>query len=168
VSFLHRFGSSLNPHYHFNLCVVDGLFERIDSDPENPDPETKTGSLRFHQAIGRTPALLDRLQHTVRSRVLRHFRRHGLLEPHDADDMLTWDHGGGFSLDASVRIEANDPAGRTALRLSALEFLDRLANLLPPPRIHRHRYHGVFAPNAPLRPLISPLPLPPLQVGRLR
>ena len=48
-----------------------------------------------------------------------------------------------------------DPAGRTALRLSALEFLDRLANILPPPRIHRHRYHGVFAPNAPLRPLVT-------------
>ena len=48
-----------------------------------------------------------------------------------------------------------DPAGRTALRLSALEFLDRLAKILPPPRIHRHRYHGVFAPNAPLRPLVT-------------
>jgi len=48
-----------------------------------------------------------------------------------------------------------DPAGRTALRLSALEFLDRLATILPPPRIHRHRYHGVFAPNAPLRPLVT-------------
>jgi hypothetical protein len=33
--------------------------------------------------------------------------------------------------------------------------LDRLANILPPPRIHRHRYHGVFAPNAPLRPLVT-------------
>ena len=108
--------------------------------------------------------------------------------------MLGWDHGGGFSLDASVRIEATDRAGlerlirycarppfalerlhlvgdrsdqilyllpgpdlagRTALRLSALEFLDRLATILPPPRIHRHRYHGVFAPNAPLRPLVT-------------
>jgi hypothetical protein len=48
-----------------------------------------------------------------------------------------------------------DLAGRTALRLSALEFLDRLAKILPPPRIHRHRYHGVFAPNAPLRPLVT-------------
>ena len=37
----------------------------------------------------------------------------------------------------------------TALGLSALEFLDRLAKILPPPRIHRHRYHGVFAPNGP-------------------
>lgn len=48
-----------------------------------------------------------------------------------------------------------DLAGRTALRLSALEFLDRLATILPPPRIHRHSYHGVFAPNAPLRPLVT-------------
>ena len=48
-----------------------------------------------------------------------------------------------------------DPAGRTALRLSALELLDRLAKILPPPRLHRHRYHGVFAPNAPLRPLVT-------------
>lgn len=48
-----------------------------------------------------------------------------------------------------------DPAGRTALRLSALEFLDRFATIFPPPRIHRHRYHGVFTPNAPLRPLVT-------------
>jgi hypothetical protein len=26
-------------------------------------------------------------------------------------------------------------------------FLDRLADVVPPPRKHRHRYHGVFAPN---------------------
>lgn len=25
---------------------------------------------------------------------------------HEAEDMLGWEHGGGFSLDASVRIEA--------------------------------------------------------------
>ena len=190
VSFLHRFGSSLNPHFHFHLVVVDGLFEKVEGD-EGQDPQPR---LRFHEATDLTPQLLERLQHTVRSRVLRHFRRHGLLEPHEAEDMLSWDHGGGFSLNASVRIEATDreglerlirycarppfalerlhlvggrsdqilyilpkpdPAGRTALRLTALEFLDRLATILPPPRIHRHRYHGVFAPNAPLRPLVT-------------
>ena len=193
VSFLHRFGSSLNPHPHFHLCVVDGLFERIEGEA-NQDPSSLTDELRFHEATALTQELLEHLQHTVRRRVLRHFRRHGLLEPHDAEDMLGWDHGGGFSLDASVRIEATDreglerlirycargpfalerlhlvgdrsdqilyllpkpdPAGRTALRFSALEFLDRLATILPPPRIHRHRYHGVFAPNAPLRPLVT-------------
>ena len=193
VSFLHRFGSSLNPHFHFHVCVVDGLFEQIagDTDQNSAHPEPR---LRFHEATALTPRLLERLQCAVRSRVLRHYRRHDLLEPHEAQDMLTWDHGGGFSLDGSVRIEATDReglerlirycarppfalerlhlvddrsdqilyilpkpdlTGRTALRLSALELLDRLAKILPPPRIHRHRYHGVFAPNAPLRPLVT-------------
>ncbi|MBP8284735.1 MAG: transposase, partial [Chromatiaceae bacterium] len=41
--------------------------------------------------------------------------------------------------------------GRTALSLTPLEFIDHLAALIPPRRLHRHRYHGVLAPNAPLR-----------------
>ncbi len=161
----------------------------MDQGPAHPESR-----LRFHEANGLTREVLERLQHTIRSRVLRHFRRHGLREPHEGRDMLDWEHGGGFGLGASVRIEATDraglerllrycarppfaldrlhlvvgrsdqilyllprpdPAGRTALRLSALEFLDRLATILLPPRIHRHRYHGVFAPNAPLMPLVT-------------
>jgi len=41
--------------------------------------------------------------------------------------------------------------GTTALALTPLELIDHLAALIPPPRRHRHRYHGVLAPNAPLR-----------------
>ena len=41
--------------------------------------------------------------------------------------------------------------GRTAIRVSPLELLDRLARLIPPPRVHRQRDHGVFAPNATWR-----------------
>jgi hypothetical protein len=41
--------------------------------------------------------------------------------------------------------------GRTAIRLNPLELLERLARLIPPPRVHRHRYHGVFAPSAKWR-----------------
>jgi len=41
--------------------------------------------------------------------------------------------------------------GTTALTLTPLELIDQLAALIPPPRRHRHRYHGVLAPNAPLR-----------------
>jgi hypothetical protein len=43
------------------------------------------------------------------------------------------------------------PDGRTLLALSPLEFLETLSRLIPPPRVHRHRYHGVLAPNARLR-----------------
>jgi len=37
------------------------------------------------------------------------------------------------------------------LRLSASEFLDRVAALIPPPRKHLHRYFGVLAPHSPWR-----------------
>jgi hypothetical protein len=43
------------------------------------------------------------------------------------------------------------PDGKTQLRLTPLELLDRLAALIPPPRVHRRSSHGVLAPNAPWR-----------------
>jgi hypothetical protein len=45
--------------------------------------------------------------------------------------------------------------GQTALYLRPLAFLDCIAALVPPPRKHRHRYHGVLAPNSPLRPAVT-------------
>jgi hypothetical protein len=118
----------------------------------------------------------------------------GLLTGDDARDMAQWEHGGGFSMDGSVRIEAADRAGRERLPrycarppfaldrlhevdaerlrydhakpgpggnrplvLTPLELLDRLAALVPPPRLHRHRYFGVLAPNAPLRTAVTAL-----------
>jgi hypothetical protein len=30
VAFIHRFGSSLNGHVHFHVCVVNGVFEEVD------------------------------------------------------------------------------------------------------------------------------------------
>ena len=41
--------------------------------------------------------------------------------------------------------------GRTELILTPLELLDRLSKLITPPRVHKHRYCGVLAPNAKLR-----------------
>jgi len=40
------------------------------------------------------------------------------------------------------------PDGCTELVLTPLELLERLAALIPPPRVHRHRYKGVLAPNS--------------------
>jgi hypothetical protein len=161
------------------------------------------GQVEFAEAAAPTPEDIAAVQHQVRRRVLRWFARAGHLDAADARDMASWDHGGGFSLDASVRIEGPDrsglerllrycarppfalerleqtsheqlvyrfdkplPDGRTQLRLTPLELIERLAALIPPPRIHRHRYHGVLAPNAPLRAQVTalarqaPAPLP--------
>ena len=94
ISFLHRFGSFLNAHFHFHVCVIDGVFG-----------EDAEGSVQFHEATHLSASDWDQLQHTVRYRVLRYFHRHGLLERHVTDDMLTWQASGGFSIDASVHVK---------------------------------------------------------------
>jgi len=43
------------------------------------------------------------------------------------------------------------------VELAAFEFLDRLSDLVPPPRRLRHRYHGVLAPNHKLRRAVTAL-----------
>jgi hypothetical protein len=50
--------------------------------------------------------------------------------------------------------------GRTALAFTPLDFLRRLAALIPPLRSHLTRYHGVFAPNHHLRAAIVPSAAP--------
>ena len=122
------------------------------------------------------------------------------LRPVEAKDMAAYAHGGGFSVDAGVRIEAADRAGLERLLrycarppfamdrlkqrgadlvygcgkghteplqsdkyagelvLTPLELINRIAQLVPPPRTHRHRYYGVLAPNSPPA---KPKPRPP-------
>ena len=54
--------------------------------------------------------------------------------------------------------------GTTHLVMSPLEFMQRLAALVPRPRLHLIRFHGVLAPNARLRALVVPQePEPPAQ-----
>ena len=48
--------------------------------------------------------------------------------------------------------------GTTHLRMSPLEFMQPLAALVPRPRLHLIRFHGVLAPNAGLRAAIVPGP----------
>jgi Putative transposase len=41
--------------------------------------------------------------------------------------------------------------------MEPLEFMERLAALVPRPRLHLIRFHGVLAPNAKLRSKSFPL-----------
>ena len=213
ISFLHRFGSALNHHVHLHACVTDGVFVPAAAEAGCDAPPA------FLPARPITQADLAALTERVRRRVIRWFRRAGLIDAAAAADMLAWENSG-FSVDASVRITLIDrdvpsyfqslehllrycarppfalerlsvirsPDGRIAriryalprhkaanwvgpgrgrkstrpgangvVELTPFEFLDRLADLVPPPRKHRHRYHGVFAPNHKLRPAVTSL-----------
>jgi hypothetical protein len=46
--------------------------------------------------------------------------------------------------------------GTTHIVLEPLDFIARLAALVPPPRVHLRRFHGVFAAHAALRVAITP------------
>ena len=45
--------------------------------------------------------------------------------------------------------------GRTHRIMTPMEFMARLAALIPPPRIPLVRYHGVFASRSSWRPLVT-------------
>jgi len=59
------------------------LQRREDTDQNPADPRSR---LCFHEATALTCRLLEGLQRTMRIRLLRHLRRHGLLEPLDAQE----------------------------------------------------------------------------------
>jgi hypothetical protein len=100
VSFVQRFGSALNAHTHLHCCVTDGVFS-VDA----------AGSLRFHPAVDLDAAAVSAVQRRIRTRVLRIAVRQDTLTPDVASDLARWGHGGGFSLHAAVRLEAEDRAG---------------------------------------------------------
>jgi hypothetical protein len=61
VSLLHRFGSSLNPHVHIHIVILDGLFAEDDD-----------GSIRFHPASDHASVRIAGGDHAGRERLLRY------------------------------------------------------------------------------------------------
>ena len=55
--------------------------------------------------------------------------------------------------------------GATHIVLTPMEFMQRLAALVPRPRLHLIRFHGVLAPNAKLRSKVVPQPAPVKTAG---
>ena len=61
----------------------------------------------------------------------------------------------------SYRMKRPSSAGATTLEFTPVDFLRRVAALIPPPRVNLVRFFGVLAPNANLRSLVVPAPPPP-------
>ena len=117
--------------------MTDGVFSA------GPD-----GGAVFHPALDLDLADFQAVQAKMRRRGLRWLQRHGHLDSEAVHTLnaadLSADHAGGWSVDASVTIPCWDRQG-----------LDRLAQLVTPPRLHKHRYCGVLAPNAGLRKAVT-------------
>ena len=71
----------------------------------------------FIRQSGLDDAVFRQVQATVRRRILHLFVRRGLIDKADGDEMAAQKHDGGFSLDASIRIEADDRSGLERLMM---------------------------------------------------
>jgi hypothetical protein len=141
VTFVHRFGSALNANLHFHCAIIDGVFS------------AQREGVGFYEATALGQEDVAVVQRAVRQRVLRLFERRGPLAPETAAEMRQWDHGGGFSLDAAVRIEATDRKGlERLLRYCARPIFasERLLWVQPAER----RGPGRALPAAPRQRLI--------------
>jgi hypothetical protein len=147
VAFIHRFGSSLNTHVHFHVCVVDGVFEAL------PDGVT------FHAATGLDEAAFRSMPGCASQQLTAQGWSDccaTVRGPH-----LPWIASSSAALIWSTAVakghaeplQSDKYSGE--LVLTPLELIDRIAQLVSPPRTHRHRYYGALAPNSPLRSVVA-------------
>jgi len=75
-----------------------------------------------------------------------------VARPAVAEKRLTLQANG----DVIYKLKTKYADGTTHLRFSGVEFIEKLAALVPPPRIHLIRFFGVLAPNSKIRAEIVP------------
>ena len=138
IVFIRRFGSALNAHPHLHLVLIDGVIA------------AQGDSFSFHPAhLNQSDSKV--IREAIRTRVLRLFKRRGLLEEEVIENLRAWGHGGGFSVHTDVCVPSHDKAGRE--------------RLIPPPRRHRHRYFVLLTPNSPWRKAIVAQAGLPVETG---
>ena len=85
---------------------------------------------------------------------LEHLCRY-ITRPAIANERLKRNRAG----DVVLQLKSAFKDGTTHIVMAPLEFMQRLAALVPRPRLHLIRFHGVMAPNAKLRSEIIPSPV---------
>ncbi len=175
VSFIQRFGGGLNEHLHYHSAVTDGVFS------QNTDGEIELFEAvdLTEQLIEELCETLRRriLRYFVRNGLLDEAAAEAMLAREHSGFSLDasiriedWDR---LALERLIRYCARPPfaEGRLqrsgdgtiiylpgdsvhnpgALAMTPAEFLQKLSALIPPPRVHRHRFWGVLAPHSKLR-----------------
>lgn len=170
VTFLQRFGKALNPHFHFHSCIIDGLFD--EDGLFYPVSVSKEGIQCVQEKIRtRVLGLFQRrglLEGDSASDMLEWehsgFSLHAdvRIEAKDrkglerllrycARPVFSSERLQGLGEGFRYILPKPAPDGQMVLHFKPQELLNKLAQLIPPPRKHRHRYHGVLAPNSPIR-----------------
>lgn len=109
---------------------------------DDPGGAVRAGGLSLHAGIDIAPG-----QRATLERLCRYVSR-----PPVATERMTLTSSG------QVRYQLKTPYrdGTTRLVIEPLDLMARLAGLVPPPRMHLTRYHGVFDPHSKLRAAVTP------------
>jgi hypothetical protein len=162
------------------LVEEQGMTYMADIDPDDPLRSLQTASCTYRIALGpragqkvlslRTVAGRDKTNTRALCADAHGFSLHAgvrcgahqrktlerlcryITRPAIANERLKRDGSG----DVVLQLKSPWRDGTTHIRMSPLEFMQRLAALVPRPRLHLIRFHGVLAPNAGLRAAIVP------------
>jgi len=125
------------------------LGDRVDPDEVSADPDASPrvpayGGMSLHAAVGVPARDRRRLERLIRY-VARPPLAHDRLEKRP-DGRLT------------IRLKTRWRDGTSHILMERSELIERLVPLIPPPRAHQVRYHGILAPCASQRDWIVPDP----------
>jgi hypothetical protein len=96
ISFIQHFGNTLNYHPHFHMLFADGIF-------------SGGAGLQFHESALTQDDVAD-TQERIQKRALKYFYKQGFYDKDEMLKMLSHETSG-FSLNASVKVEAWDKDG---------------------------------------------------------
>jgi len=173
VTLIQRFGSALNLNIHFHMIFLDGVYVPV----EGAVPV-------FRHVPAPTGTELQELVQQIAVRIDKVLEQQGLIE-RDMENAWLAMQGEGGPLDDLIghsityRIAVGPRAGQKLFMLQTVparepepeqqgdhrgaanaggfsHLMARLAALVPPPRMHLTRFHGVFAPHSKLRAAVTP------------
>ena len=114
----------------------------VDSDMETTTPVASASGFSLHAGVAAKAHQRDKLE-----RLCRYISRPAVAEPR----LSLTDSG-------HIRYSFKTPwrDGTTHVVFEPLDFIARLAALIPRPRVNLTRFHGIFAPNSRWRARITP------------
>ena len=133
---------AVGPRAGQKLFTLQLLPARPPEQQDDPNGAARVGGFSLHAGVDIAPHQRPKLE-----RLCRYVSR-----PPVATDRMA------LTASGHVRYTLKTPYrdGTTHIVLEPLDFMARLAALVPPPRMHLTRYHGVFAPHSKLRAAVTP------------
>ena len=121
------------------MCTVPARLQGLEG---NANGASMSGGFSLHAGVDIQPGQRAKLE-----RLCRYVSR-----PPVATEHLTMTSSG----QVRYQLKTAYRDGTTHIVLEPLDLMARLAALVPPPRMHLTRFHGVFAPHSQLRALVTP------------